>query len=69
MTGGKLYNMKQNKKPPILYWGKKLINFTIFFQKIGFLKFVVKYFKTEINIRIDVIYSQYGIVMRYVLLC
>ena len=49
----------------------KILNFIglIFFQKIGFLKFVVKYFKTEINIRIDVIYSQYGIVMRYVLLC
>lgn len=61
--------MQQNKKPSILYWGDELINFSIFFQKIGFLKFVVKYFKNEINIQIDVISSQYSVVVRYVLLC
>ena len=61
--------MQQNKKPSILYWGNELINFSIFFQKIGFLKFVVKYFINEINIQIDVISSQYSVVVRYVLLC
>ena len=61
--------MQQNKKPSILYWGNELINFSIFFQKLGFLKFVVKYFKNEINIQIDVISSQYSVVVRYVLLC
>ena len=61
--------MQQNNKPSILYWGNELINFSIFFQKIGFLKFVVKYFKNEINIQIDVISSQYSVVVRYVLLC
>lgn len=66
---GKLYNMKQNKKPSILYWGNELINFSIFLEKIGFLKFVVKCLKNEINIQIDVISSQYSVVMCYVLLC
>ena len=60
--------MQQNKKPSMPYWGKKVINFSIFFRKLGFLKFVVKWFKNEINIKIDV-NSQYGVVMRYVLLC
>ena len=61
--------MQQNKKPSILYWGNELINFSIFSKKIGFLKFVVKCLKNEINIQIDVISSQYSVVMRYVLLC
>ena len=60
--------MQQNKKPSMPYWGKKVINFSIFFRKLGFLKFVEKKNKNEINIKIDV-NSQYGVVMRYVLLC
>lgn len=37
--------------------GKKLINFSILIQIIEFIKFAVKSFENEINIAIDVIYS------------
>ena len=59
--------MQQNNKPSILYWGKELINFSIFFQKIEFMKLVVKSFKNEININFSVIYHQYSVVMLDVL--
>jgi hypothetical protein len=42
---GILYIMRENNKPSILYWEKKLINFSIFFQKIEFMKLVVKSLK------------------------
>ncbi len=59
--------MQQNNKPSILYWGKKLINFSIFFQKIEFMKLVVKSLKNRKNINFNVISFQYGVVMLYVL--
>lgn len=37
--------------------GKKLINFSILIQIIEFIKFAVKSFENEINIVINVIYS------------
>ncbi len=60
--------MQTNKKPSILCWGKKLINFSIFFRKIEFMKLVVKSLKTRKNIDLNVISFQYGVVMPYVLL-
>ena len=60
--------MNTNKKPSILYWGKELINFSILFQKIEFMKLVVKSLKTRKNIDLNVISFQYGVVMLYVLL-
>jgi len=60
--------MQTNKKPSILYWGKELINFSILFQKIEFMKLVVKSLKTRKNIDLNVISFQYGVVMLYVLL-
>ena len=59
--------MQQNNKLSILYWEKELINFSIFFQKIEFMKLVVKSFKNEININFNVISSQYSVVMLHVL--
>ena len=59
--------MQRNKKPSILYWGKELINFSIFFQKIEFMKLVVKSLKMMKNINFNVISFQYGVVMLYVL--
>ena len=59
--------MQKNNKPSILYWGKELINFSIFFQKIEFMKLVVKSLKMMKNINFNVISSQYGVVMLYVL--
>ena len=59
--------MQQNNKPSILYWGKELINFSIFFQKIEFIKLAVESFKNEININFNVIYHQYSVVMPDVL--
>ena len=59
--------MQKNNKPSILYWGKELINFSIFFQKIEFMKLVVKSLKTRKNIDLNVISFQYGVVMLYVL--
>ena len=59
--------MRENNKPSILYWEKKLINFSIFFQKIEFMKLVVKSLKIRKNIDFNVISSQYGVVMLYVL--
>ena len=59
--------MQQNNKPSILYWGKELINFSIFFQKIEFMKLVVKSFKNEISINFNVICHQYSVVMLDVL--
>ena len=41
--------MHENNKPPILYWGNKLINLSIFCEKIEFLKPAVKSLKNEIN--------------------
>ena len=60
--------MQTNKKPSILYWVKELINFSILFQKIEFMKLVVKSLKTRKNIDLNVISFQYGVVMLYVLL-
>ena len=60
--------MNTNKKPSILYWRKELINFSILFQKIEFMKLVVKSLKTRKNIDLNVISFQYGVVMLYVLL-
>lgn len=59
--------MQRNKKPSILYWGKELINFSIFFQKIEFMKLVVKSLKIRKNINFNVISFQYSVVMLYVL--
>ena len=59
--------MRENNKPSILYWGKKLINFSIFFQKIEFMKLVVKSLKIRKNIDFNVISSKYSVVMLYVL--
>lgn len=59
--------MRENNKPSILYWGKKLINFSIFFQKIEFLKPVVKSVKIRKNINFNVISSQYSVVVPHVL--
>ena len=59
--------MQKNNKPSILYWGKELINFSIFFQKIEFMKLVVKSLKMMKNINFNVISFQYGVVMLYVL--
>ena len=39
--------MKQNKKPSILYWGKELINLSIFSEKIDPKKPVVKHLKKK----------------------
>ena len=61
--------MQTNKKPSMLYCGKKLINFSIFFQKIEFMKLVVKSLKNRKNIDFNVISFQYGVVMIYVLSC
>ena len=44
-----LYIMRKNNKPSILYWGNKLINLSIFCEKIEFLKVAVKCLKNEIN--------------------
>ena len=41
--------MHENNKPSILYWGNKLINLSIFCEKIEFLKPAVKSLKNEIN--------------------
>ena len=60
--------MQTNKKPSILYWGNELINFSILFQKIEFMKLVVKSLKTRKNIDLNVISFQYSVVMLYVLL-
>ena len=59
--------MRENNKPSILYWGKKLINFSIFFQKIEFVKLVVKSLKNRKNIDFNIIFLQYGVVMLYIL--
>ena len=59
--------MQQNNKPSILYWGRELINLSIFFQKIEFMKLAVESFKNEISINFNVIYHQYSVVMPYVL--
>ncbi len=59
--------MRENNKPSILYWGKELINFSIFFQKIEFVKLVVKSLKIRKNINFNVISSQYSVVMLHVL--
>lgn len=67
MIEGILYIMQKNNKPSVLYWGKKLINFSIFIQKIEFKKLVVKSLKNRKNIDFNVISSQYGVVMLYVL--
>lgn len=50
---GKLYNIQTNKKPSRLYWGNKLINFSIFFKKIDFMKLVVKSLKNMKNINFN----------------
>ena len=60
--------MQKNNKPSVLYWGKKLINFSIFIQKIEFKKLVVKSLKNRKYIDFNVISSQYSVVMHYVLL-
>ena len=67
MIEGILYIMRENNKPSILYWGKELINFSIFFQKIEFVKLVVKSLKIRKNINFNVISSQYSVVMLHVL--
>ena len=59
--------MRENNKPSILYWGKELINFSIFFQEIEFVKLVVKSLKIRKNINFNVISSQYSVVMLHVL--
>lgn len=58
--------MQQNNKPSVLYWGKKLINLSIFCRKIGFLKSAVKCLKNEIKSIFNVFSSQYGVVILYV---
>ena len=60
--------MNTNKKPSVLYWGKELINLSIFFQKIDFMKLVVNSLKNMKNINYDVIFFKYNVVMLYVLL-
>ena len=60
---GILYIMKPNNKPSILYWGKNLINFSIFCKKVESMKKTVKHLKKEINKYFNVISSQYGVVM------
>lgn len=60
--------MKQNNKPSILYWGKELINLSIFCEKIEFLKSDVKCLKNEINSIFNVFSSQYSVVMLHVFL-
>ena len=55
--------MKQNNKPSILYWGNKLINLSIFCEKIEFLKPDEKCLKNEINSIFNVFSSPYGVVM------
>lgn len=60
--------MQKNNKPSVLYWGKKLINLSIFCEKIEFLKTAVKCLKNEINSIFNVFSSQYGVVMLHVFL-
>ena len=56
---GIFYNMNQKNKPSLLYWGKKLINFTIFVEKIVYLKTVIKLFYLEIR-DFNPIFSLFG---------
>lgn len=55
--------MNSNNKPSILYWGKNLINFSIFCKKVESMQKTVKPLKKEINKYFNVISSQYGVVM------
>lgn len=55
--------MKPNKKPSILYWGKKLINFSIFPEKNRLKETSSKTFKKETNTNNPVVSSRYGVVM------
>lgn len=55
--------MKKNNKPSILYWGKELINFSIFSEKNRLKETSSKTFKKETNTNKRVISSKYGVVM------
>lgn len=55
--------MNQNKKPSILYWGKNLINFSIFSKKNSLEENRSKTFKKEINTKNCVYLAQYSVVM------
>ena len=59
--------MQTNKKPSILCWGKKLINLSIFFQKIEFLKLAEKLVKYHKNLILKDILTQYSVLMPRVL--
>jgi len=59
--------MNQNNKPSIIYWGKKLINLSIFFQIIEFLKLAEKLVKYHKNLILKNILTQYSVLMPRVL--
>lgn len=59
--------MNQNNRPSIIYWGKKLINLSIFFQKIEFLKLAEKLVKYHKNLILKDILTQYSVLMPRVL--